>query len=250
MSIRGVSRRTAIDAKKAESVLFPVAAFLNGGGLTKKEAVTIFSSVYDRALKTLHGRSVEYVGHTTLYPEVVARWLRDKRFLDHSGRPRKLQSGGPNGFTALVRAVQSNANPDFVLSILIRCGNVRRIRNGKLELLQPFFRTDGPKILAFEPNAYFLADASVTLGRMLTDDTPARLPQPFWRKVEDADLSDALAKKFSIYARERTLMFLEELDDWLNAHKSNKLRRKRSRRRVGIGVFSIYSNPEIINPKI
>jgi len=130
------------------------------------------------------------------------------------------------------------------LSILVRYGNVQRVGKEKYALVQAFFRADAPKAMAFEPIAYFLSDASATLGRMFIGNTPARFPKPFWRKVDTFWLSGALARKFSIFARERTLMFLDELDDWQKAHETKNLKRK-TRRRVGVGVFSIFSDPEV-----
>lgn len=245
MTIRGVSRRTVIDRKKAESILLPVAAFLHGRGLGKKEAAHIFSSAYEQAAKKLHVRGIEYVGHPTLYADVIALWTRDSRFLDKSGRPSELPLSGKNSFSSLVRQISADANPRIVLSVLMRCGTIKRIKQAKYSLIVPFFKTDAPKNMAFEPIAYFLSDASVTLGRMLTKKVPPRTPAPFWRKVETSNLSDSLARKFSVFARERTLTFLEELDDWLDAHKV-KTSNGKVRRRVGIGVFSIYSEPETI----
>jgi hypothetical protein len=52
---------------------------------------------------------------------------------------------------------------------------------------------------------------------------------------------------FTQFVASRSLEFLEELDDWLETHRCAP-RRKRSAhhsRRVGIGLFSIYSNPEM-----
>jgi hypothetical protein len=34
---------------------------------------------------------------------------------------------------------------------------------------------------------------------------------------------------------------LEELDDWLQAHASTRVRGSKTQLRVGLGVFSIYS---------
>ena len=247
MSIRGLSRRSDIDRKKAESVLFPITAFLYGGGLSKQEATSVFSSVYDRAVKTLHSLGLEYIGHTSLYADVISLWIRDKRFLDKLGRPRELLLQGKASFRTLVRLIQPKANPKDVLSILIKCGNVRRTGKEKYALVQDFFKTDGPKTIAFEPNAYFLSDAGMTLWRMFIGNKSARFPKPFWRKADTYGLSDALARKFSDFARERTLLFVDELDDWLKAHEDNSRARK-ARRRVGVGVFSIFSDPEINNP--
>jgi hypothetical protein len=81
--------------------------------------------------------------------------------------------------------------------------------------------------VAFEPIAYFLADASVTARRLLGRDHKLQDPNLFWRKVETADLSEALARRFSLFVKERSLTFLEELDDWLDAHKRASRRKNK-----------------------
>ena len=247
MTIRGISRRAGVDHKKAHSIIFPTAAFLGGSGLTKEEVIGAFSSIYDQAVRTLHSRKMEYVGYTFLYQKIVALWVRDKQFLDESGKPRNLSLRGRSSFSTLVRLVQPKASPKVALSVLVRCGNVRRIGKERYALVRSFFRTDGPKSVAFEPNARFLSDVGTTLGNILRNHSPSGFPIPFWRKVEASNLSASMAKRFSLFSRERTLMFLEELDDWLEAH-GNKSKNRKVGRRVGIGVFSIISDPEMNDP--
>src|SRR5688572_12765732 len=115
MTISGISRRTVIDRKKAESLLFPMAVFLSGGGLKKKEAMTVFSAVYERAAELAPARRLEYIGDPPLYADTVALWTRDKRFIDKSGKPRVLSFRGKSGFSTLVREIQPSANPKEVL---------------------------------------------------------------------------------------------------------------------------------------
>jgi hypothetical protein len=182
------------------------------------------------------------------YADIVAAWMRRKQYLDSSGYPRILPLSGPHGFTTLVNKVSPGAKAQNVLSVLLRYRNVRRVKGGRYELVRPFFNTDSEKATAFEPIAYFLSDASATLSRILKRQRPPRCPEQFWRKVESIYVSEASATKFAAFARERSLLFLEELDDWLEAHcrTTSGVRR---RRRVGLGLFSIYSPPETAAPK-
>ena len=149
---------------------------------------------------------------------------------------------GPEGFAALVRCVARKADPVSVLSVLIRYGNVKRTRQGTFELLRPFFYTSGPKAMAYEPVADFLSDASSTLSRILKRSKRWRGPDLFWKKTENARISEANAKRFTAFAKERGLVFLDELDDWLEANSDKKKTGLRSRRRVGLGIFSIYTD--------
>jgi hypothetical protein len=121
------------------------------------------------------------------------------------------------------------------------------LKDGRLQLTRPFFFTSSEKSMAFEPMAYFLSDASATLSRILKRRHRrhhSRTPELFWRKVESTCVSEAVAKKFTIFTTERCLLFLEELDDWLQAHSPGETNGKRKGRRVGLGLFSIYSDLE------
>jgi hypothetical protein len=95
--------------------------------------------------------------------------------------------------------------------------------------------------MAFEPIAYFMNDAASTLTYTLKNVSASTNPDLFWRTVESTQVSKANAGKFMEFAKERSLLFLEELDDWLQAHTSARARGSKKQLRVGLGVFSIYS---------
>lgn len=237
--------KTAIDAKRAASLLYPIAAFLHAGGMTRTEALTIFTLVFDRVLRAGVGRKMEHIGHPTSYADIVATWTRSKRFLDARGWPRALNFEGRTGFAALVRSVARQADPKAVLAVLTRYGNVRRAKNGTYKLTRSFFYTSGPKTMAYEPVAYFLSDASATLSQILKRSKHWSGPDLFWQKAERAWISEATARRFAAYAKERCLVFLDEMDDWLEAHsKHHKNRGSGKHRRIGLGIFSIYSDRE------
>jgi len=248
MAGRKQVRRLNIDRRRAVSLLYPIAAFLRAGGLTKAESLAMFSSALEEELKRNKGRQMERIGNPKLYADIVAAWTRGKRFVDTTGRPRVLRFSGETSFSALVRSANPATKPRTVLSVLKRYGNVRELKDGRLELVSPFFFTSSDKSMAFEPMAYFLSDASATLSRILKRQKHSRSPELFWRKVDSICVSEAIARKFTIFSRERCLQFLEELDDWLEAHSSGAQYGKREGRRVGLGLFSIYSDFEPRNP--
>jgi hypothetical protein len=245
------SRRTRISGRRAEALLFPIAAFLLAGGLSKKAAIKQFEAAFERSRKIAGTRRIEHIGHPMLYADIVASWGHDSRFLNEAGRPRTLAMKGKNELAALVRAVDPKCNPRSVVDVLIRFGNVQKTVNEKYRLVRPLFFTTTNKAMAFEPLAYFLSDASSTLGRILRRTPQSRGPELFWRKVESSGLSAASARQFVAFVRERGQGFLEELDDWLESRATKKKRgRAKSRlRRVGLGLFSIDSTAELTTPK-
>jgi hypothetical protein len=238
--------RTRIDHKRAQALLFPIAAFLLAGGLGKKKAQQSFERAIKEAQTFVGGRRIDHIGHPTHYADIVARWAHDKRFVEDNGRPRLLELRGKNSFSSLVHGIGRSLHPESVLTVLTRYGNVRKTKAGRYALVRPFFFTSTDRTMAFEPIAYFLADASSTLSRILKRTKRTRGPELFWRKVESIGLSERAAKSFTAFARDRSLDFLEELDDWLEARRASESGKGGPGllRRVGLGLFSIQSDIE------
>lgn len=230
-------RRTVIDKQRAKYLLHPVAAFLQSGGLTKEESVEMLASAFDAASRKTS--SLEHIGNPFQYAYVVSAWTRRKKYLDASGRPRCLSLSGKAGFSALWREISPASDPRHAIAVLEKYGTVRRMRDGRYRLTKFYFQTGNKSTQAYEPVAYFLADASATLSRMLLGRRNSSQPRPFWRKVYSTALTRAAAKEFTEFARERGLLFLEELDDWLEAHRGSSVRLPKGHM-VGVGLFSIY----------
>jgi hypothetical protein len=243
---------TTISKRRAAALLFPIAAFLHAGGMSDEIALRIFGAALKKVSKSNVGRKMEHIGQRSPYADTVEMWVRNKRFLDESGGPRPLSFNGPAGFAALVRSVDRKADPADVLSVLIRYGNVKRTRRGTYTLMRLFFYTSGSKTMAYEPVAEFLSDASSTLSKILRRSPRWRGPELFWLQTYNAGISERNAKRFIAHAKDRSLIFLEELDDWLeaNSDKGTLSKRKRSRqplRKVGLGIFPIHTNGETLH---
>ncbi len=252
MNDRNRQGRTTISKRRAASLLFPIAAFLHAGGMSNETALEIFGAALKKVSKSNVGRKMEHIGQRSPYADTVEMWVRNKRFLDPSGGPRPLPFNGPAGFVSLVRAVDRKADPADVLSVLLRYGNVKKTRRGTYALTRLFFYTSGSKTMAYEPVAEFLSDASSTLSKILRRSARSRGPELFWLQTYNAGISERNAKRFIAHARDRSLIFLEELDDWLEANSakeitSNGKRKRQSFRKVGLSIFPIFSNGETLH---
>jgi hypothetical protein len=223
------------------SLLYPVAAFFHSGGMTREQALLAFDAALDHVRESARRRPLEHIGASSCFLDVIATWTRDSRFLDSEGRPRVLSLSGKNGFSTLVKSTDAGLDPKEILIILMRYRNVRRLPGSKLRLVSPLFRASIGSRIAFEPMAHFLSDATSTLTHILRR-TKATKPDQFWRSVESAHISAANAQKFIEFAKDRSLLFLEELDDWIQANERLSRRHGKRRLRVGLGLFSIYSN--------
>jgi hypothetical protein len=239
--------RTTIDARRASSMLLPIARFLHSGGMTHEAALAVFATVLKKVSNSPAGRKLEHIGHPTRYTDIVGMWMRSKRFIDKNGQPRMLRIGGRDGFKALVRSVAWRADPAVVLSVLTRYGNVRKTRQGMYELVRPFFYTSSSESIAYEPVVNFFSDVTSNLSKVLKRTERWKGPDLFWMKAENACISEATAKRFTAYARERGWVFIDELDDWLEANSDRKKVSRQPRRRVGLGIFSIYSDHETLD---
>jgi hypothetical protein len=240
-------RKTHISAQRAEALLFPIAAFLRAGGLNKHSATQRLAAAFDRTDRLSGARRIEHIGRPVLYSDIVGRWSHDPRFLDRKGRPRNLSIKGKNQFGTLIREIDPTCDPREAMTVLVRFGNVRKASNATFKLVRPLFFTSTDRTMAFEPLAYFLSDASSTLGRILRRTRRTRGPELFWRKVECTGLSAGNAREFVEFVRERGQEFLEEVDDWLEARAKREvgLRPRQRARRVGLGLFSIDSSNDL-----
>jgi hypothetical protein len=207
-------------------------------------ALKVFSDALKKASRRSIGRRIVRIGNPTRYAEVVSVWLRNRTYLDEKGWPRALKLHGPSGFASLVKKVTPETDPATVLSVLMRYGNVKRTKEGLYELIRPFFYSSGPKTMAYEPLAHFLSDASSTLSKILKRSSTWRGPDLFWQKAENPRVTEEAARRFTLFAKERSLIFLHELDDWLEANCQRESGNRSHLRRIGLGIFSIYSDPE------
>lgn len=236
-----ITRRTVINRNQAISLLYPIAAFFSSGGMNTAQSMAAFAAALDYVGKYEGKRPLEHIGTSTCYLDLIATWSRERKFLDAHGRPRPLRLSGANGFAALVRSTGTRQAPKELLDVLMRYRNVRRLRDGRVQLVSPLFRASAGSRIAFEPIAHFLSDATSTLTHILKSGSATNNPDLFWRTVESAHVSRAKAGKFMEFAKERSLLFLDELEDWLQAHGQSKAHNDKKKLRIGLGLFSIYS---------
>lgn len=233
-------QKTNISKYQAVSLLYPVAAFFDSGGMSRAQSLAALTVAIDDLRKPQRKRELEHIGAPTCYADLIATWTREQKFLDSRGRPRSLPLRGANGFAALARSAGAGRDPNDLLNVLMRYRNVRRLSNGRFQLVSPFFRASAGSKMAFEPIVSFLRAATLTITHTLKND--GAQAGPFWRTVESRQISRGNAEKFVDFARERSLIFLEEMDEWLRAHSSAKQRSVKKQPRIGLGLFSIYSH--------
>lgn len=234
-----------VSEQVAVELVLPILAFLQASGMSMNRAELAFHAAWNRALRVKHSVSVSTLKDANEYTAIVGLWTRHPDFLDAKGNPRKLTYRGKRGFYKLTQRASPKLKPADALVVLVKYGNVEKHKNGTFSLVRPFFHVRSADSLAFEPSARFLSAASATvatlLGKQKRYDNPPRL---FWRIADTDSLPVSAIPAYIDFARSRSLIFLQEIDEWLQAHVTT-LHGRRCRR-VGLGLFSICETSETI----
>lgn len=226
----------------ARELLEPILRFLAVSGMTQAAAKKVFDVAWQAIASEQSNVQVNRLASIETYAELVSAWTRLPDYLDRHGNPRDLALGGRKGFRTLVAAVGPSLSCELAVSVLQTYGNVTRLKSGRYRLLKPFFHVHSNSAVAFEPSARFLADASATVNCLVRQDSTIGLPKLFWRVADSQSLPEENMQPYLAFARQRSLAFLQEIDDWLQTH-SGVAKSGPKIGRAGLGVFSICSLP-------
>jgi hypothetical protein len=224
-------------------LLIPIAEFLHRSGLSHAQLLAEWRSALQRCSGLKKGVKVVHIGFDELGVTVVSRWLRDPDYLNHVGRPDDLPIRGKRSFSSLLKSCRIERPASSVLRSLMRFGTVKRISPNRYRLVRRSINFAIPNYLPFEPNFQFLVDAAraSTWGSAIAP----KLPRLFWQNVASHNVPDRYIADFLGFARDRGLIFMHEINDWLEAHevapRSNTKSGKtlKGTRRLGVGLFGV-----------
>jgi Family of unknown function (DUF6502) len=228
-------------------LLIPIAEFLHRSGLSKAQLLAEWRSAIQRCSGRKKGVKVVHIGFHELGVTVVSRWLRDPEYLNHVGRPDDLPIRGKRSFSSLLKSCRIERPAASVLSSLIRFGTVKKISPNRYRLVRRSINFAIPTYVPFEPNLEFLVDA--TRASTWGSTVAPKLPRLFWQNVASSSVPSRHTAAFLNFARDRGLMFMHEINDWLEAHEqlplSNAKNKKavKGTRRLGVGLFGVC-NPK------
>ncbi|MEW6248197.1 MAG: DUF6502 family protein [Nitrospirota bacterium] len=168
---------------------------------------------------------------------IVTGWIRDAEFLDKQGRPRPLPwQGRRRSFAALVERYSGDIPARAVLDELLRVGVVRRLEDGRVQLLTRGYvpQTSEPDKLAILGTD--VADLVTTIDHNLQhgSSTPR-----FQRKVMYDNLPAEAVARFRTLASRSAQKLLEGFDRWLARHDRDRSPSVRGtgRLRAGVGIY-------------
>ena len=245
MQIEGTSAILDLHSERiaANDLLQPILTFLAAAGLSSETVRDAFDRAWDVANSITPKVKIGRLSSIVAYTNIVATWVQNPTYLSSRGLPKTLSFAGRNSFTDLVKQVDVSLQPMDALAELEKYGNVQKLPNDKIKLIKPFFHFRSDSALAFEPSVRFLMDASATVNSIIQGCTSGRSePECFWRVVSSPNIQTELVAPYLEFARRRTLVCLQEIDEWLRAHESSGVAGAESTR-VGLGVFSIHSEP-------
>jgi hypothetical protein len=220
------------------ALLRPIVAFLRRSGIAEAELVAEFELALKQAANSHRKVDITRIGTTSSCVDVVDRWLRDPAYVNVVGKPRDLPLTGKVSVSALMKSVGAKGSPMQLVRFLAKFGTVKKTSKGTYALVKRYMNYTVPGTLPYEPNMEFLVDAVAASTRGLGSRRDEG--SLFWLRAQNESLPKRHVSEFLAYARQRSLVFLQEVDDWLEQHSTTGVEKRRNEkllRRVGVGLF-------------
>lgn len=167
---------------------------------------------------------------------VVTGWLQDANFHNDNGDPATLSYGSNDDeFNELVRRYGGDVPARALLDELIRVGTVKQ-DGDNIKLLTSGYIPYESKDAMLDLMATSATDLLETLDYNISDVDNNRLQL----SVAYDNVSDDALVEFRILARDKSMVLLRELDEWLKPHDLGaKTASKQKTNRVGLGLYLI-----------
>lgn len=229
-----------------QDLLVPIVEFLQRSGIQQSQLQVEWQSAILRASRIKRSVKVVRIGYEQLGLTIVSRWLRDPNYLNHVGRPDDLPLRGRRSFSSLLRSCAVTRRAPDVLDSLVEFGTVKKVGSNRYRLIRRSINFAIPNYLPFEPNFQFLVDAlhASTWGSSMAP----RSPRLFWQNVASSSVPNKYTVEFLRFSKERSLSFMHEINDWLEAHETvnaavpRKAAKSPRNKRIGIGLFGVCSD--------
>jgi len=168
---------------------------------------------------------------------VISGWVRDKRYHDARGRPASLQvEDGPKSFAELVRKHSGDMPVRAVLDELERVGAVRRLRDGRVQLVS---REYVPRTGEREKLGILGTDVRALISTIDHNLTHPPEESFLQLKVEYDNLTEESVPRLREQSRKKARKLLEELDRSFARHDrdTNPAVVGTGRKRIMLGVY-------------
>lgn len=230
------ARKTHVCARE---MLRPLLRVLLAAGLTERQLVAICTDSVRQTTQHAATARLEPLLNRRPLELIVWRWTNHDAFLD-KGVPARLRfKGAKPSFRTLVRSVSARYSPSAALQELKRKRVVRIAQDGKVELLSRFYPILSRSTVDIEAFSQMTTDfLRAHEFNLLRKAMPGR--GLFQRVAHNVNSDLRLAPTFNRYAREKSQLFLEAIDEWLVRHQPKRTGVRRKRKvRLGIGIYVI-----------
>lgn len=172
---------------------------------------------------------------------VVTGWLQDAEFHTQAGEPSTLTYGETGDtFNELVRRYGGDVPARALLDELVRVGTVKQ-DGSEVELLTHGYVPHESQEAMLDLFATSASDLLETLEFNLSDVNHNRLQL----SVAYDNVSDEGLQAFQTLGRDKAMVLLRELDEWLKQHDLGDTPQPNSKQnRVGLGLYLIESTKE------
>lgn len=223
-------------------------------GLTRKEIKSIRESREESRARMLG--DIDRLNPATV---VLHAWYSDPEFLEESGEPRPLKTGGEGAtFASLCRKYAGDIPFGAMLSELRRAGSVIERPSGTLRPISRYYTPTVFDDRFIGSMAFSLSNLARTLMKNAAysrsrDRDDLRHLGLMERYVWSTRLSSEHVAEFKKLAEKRSGELLAELDAWIGAREPNKLETTDSRfsdsdtdsdELVGLGVYLFDKEPD------
>jgi hypothetical protein len=241
-----LSTKTKDSQNYACDLLSPTIAFFKSLGMDLQQIQQTVSHTYSKVGNFKDYKKIDHSADNldVISGEVVSKWIRSSFFLDRQGQPKVLPLKGKTSFFSLARAVDESCDPMELLNILIRYKTIEKI-NGKnsYKLKAQYFKTNSNDRISINSATSFLWDVNKTIFHLLKRRVNKGKRDPFWFQAHIDCLAKKDIEKFVTFMRERTMLFILEADDWLEAHRTKRRTgNQKAVQRVGLGIFTFANS--------
>jgi hypothetical protein len=234
----------------AKSVFVHVAAENYGlrGRPTNMSRISAMTGISRKEVSRL--RSEGFPGRWTPDKEsspastVLHYWHYDPTFVERDGTPRILPFDGPDSFSTLVKRYAGDIPPGAMRTELCRRGTAREVAEGRLAVLERWFRPahfDEDFIHRFAYSLQHLAATIVHNGEVLkSPDFSPELPPKigrFERYAWTEHFTPLTTQAFKEWVRREGTSFIDRADGWIGENEIPRSEWTDDARSVGVGIY-------------
>lgn len=170
---------------------------------------------------------------------VLSEWFTSPAYLTGRGRPRTLpfepSKRGPS-FSGLVREVGGDVPPGAMLKELIRADCVKQVRPGTWKAIKRQYSPTGVDLFQVQRFGECLHDLAQTIASNM--EQPKVHERLFEFRAWANDVESSSMPKLRKIVAANGQSYLEQIDDWLNAHRVTAGPEVTSQGvRCGVGVY-------------